>query len=288
MSRRVVRQATLVAVPLLLAACSVRGNVGPMPATSPQASGSRSPGKLVPGADATGPGATTPTPARTIPRATYNDEGPVGSMAKTFLRPSPASRLIVEVDWASGRDPSSLALTHLQNVLESVTDKPGGVRVVRGSQIPASKDEYSIRDLHGLEAAHRSSLSGGDTATMWFVFLNGSLAENADALGVSYEASAAAIFEDRIQSSTTALFQASEIERSVLTHEAGHLLALVNIGYKSAFDHEDADHPHHSKNSGSVMYWAVEDVSVRSLLGGGPPSEFDEQDKADLKMLATQ
>lgn len=120
---------------------------------------------------------------------------------------------------------------------------------------------------------------------MWLVFLNGSLAQNSDALGIAYSASAAAIFRDRIDAATTAVLLASEIERSVLAHEVGHLLALVNVGYRSRIAHEDPAHPHHSNNDESVMYWAVEDVSIRNILGGGPPSDFDDADRADLEML---
>ncbi len=120
---------------------------------------------------------------------------------------------------------------------------------------------------------------------MWVCYVGGSYADSDTALAVSFSASSFAIFRDRIDDATTALILAAEVERSVLVHEAGHLLALVNIGYRSRFDHEDPAHPHHSNNTASVMYWAVEDVSVRNLLRGGPPDDFDEADRADLAML---
>jgi hypothetical protein len=59
----------------------------------------------------------------------------------------------------------------------------------------------------------------------------------------------------------------------------------VNIGYRSRFNHEDPAHPNHSNNPGSVMYWAVEDISIRNVLRGGPPPDFDDADRADLAML---
>jgi hypothetical protein len=64
-------------------------------------------------------------------------------------------------------------------------------------------------------------------------------------------------------------------------------MALINFGYHSAYNHEDSSHPHHSNNPNSVMYWAVEDVSVRNILRGGPPADFDDADRADLTMLRT-
>jgi hypothetical protein len=288
MNRTVVRRAARVVLLLLaLCACSRAVTVSPEPGTSSSPRAGGTPGGTVSsgGSGRTSAGASSGSTATTVPAASYDDHGPVGSMAKTFLRASPARKLIVEVDWVQGREPSGVALDHLESVLQSVVRKPDGVVVERGAAMASARNEYTVQDIRAMEAAHRTRHSGGAVATMWFAFLNGSFAQNTDALGVSYEASAAAIFGDRIDAATTAVLLASEIERSVVTHEAGHLLALLNIGYHSAFDHEDAEHPHHSKSKDSVMYWAVEDISIRSILGGGPPSDFDDADRADLRSL---
>lgn len=217
--------------------------------------------------------------------AGFDDDGGLGSMVRTYLRSSPATKLVVEVDYVARRAPSSRALSHMKGVLEEVADKPGGIRVSPGNEIADGRDRWSIGEIKALEKQHRSARSGGDTATMWIVYLDGRYADQEGALGVAYSASAAAIFRDRIGDATTALIDASAIERAVITHEAGHILALINIGYQSEIDHEDPDHPKHSKNRESVMFYAVEDVSIANILGGGPPATFDEADKADLEML---
>ncbi len=206
-------------------------------------------------------------------------------MAKTFLRSSPARRLVVEVDWVEGREPSNDALGHLGAVIRSVVSKPGGVVVQRGSAFPAEAQRYSLQKIADVERRRRANRSSGDTATIWIAYLNGELAENEDALGVAFAASSVVIFRDQIDRATSAILLAVEIERAVIVHEAGHLLALVNIGYRSKINHEDAAHPNHSNNQESVMYWAVDSVSIRDLLGGGPPENFDAADRADLAML---
>lgn len=215
----------------------------------------------------------------------YDDDGSLGSMVRTYLRASPAAKLVVEVDYVKGRAPSSRALSHLASVLRDVADKPGGITVEPGNEIAAGKDRWTTEDLAALERSHRSARSAGATVTMWIVYVGGVYAETEGALGVAYSATAAAIFRDRIDDATTAIVTAVPIERAVVTHEAGHLLALVNIGYTSAIDHEDKDRPHHSNNKDSVMYWAVEDISIKSILTGGPPDTFDDADKADLAAL---
>lgn len=217
--------------------------------------------------------------------ASYNDDGPLGSMVRTFLRASPAAKLVVEVDYVKGRAPSSSALSHLAGVLREVADKPAGITVQPGNEIAAGKNRWTTRDLQALERSHRSARSGGSTVTMWIVYVDGVYADADGALGVAYSATAAAVFRDRIDDATTAIISAAPIERAVVTHEAGHLLALINIGYTSTIDHEDKANPHHSNNQDSVMYWAVEDLSLKNLLTGGPPDTFDDADKADLAAL---
>ena len=78
-----------------------------------------------------------------------------------------------------------------------------------------------------------------------------------------------------------------EVERAVSVHEAGHLLGLVNLVYTSNYDHEDPEHPHHSNNDNSVMYWAIESNDVGNFIFGTIPDEFDQYDKLDLQEMAS-
>jgi hypothetical protein len=57
----------------------------------------------------------------------------------------------------------------------------------------------------------------------------------------------------------------------------------VNLVYTSPADHEDDDHPGHSNNDESVMYWAVESQSLNSFFTGNLPNEFDADDLADME-----
>jgi hypothetical protein len=275
----------------LATACSISNPVvGPATpgASTPGPSGtSAAPrGSTPAGPGTTGHGTPGQTNPGTVPSASaYADDAGVGAMARTYLRRSPATSMIVEVDWVKGRAPSQTALDHLTSVLDRELDKPGGVTVERGNEIAAGKSQWSLKDLAALEKANRAGHSRSSRATMWIGFVDGAYAGNENALAVAFSASATAIFRDRIDSATSSLVLEPEIERSVLVHEAGHLLALVNIGYRSRYDHEDAQHPNHSNNPESVMYWAVEDISVRNLLRGGPPDDFDQADRADLAML---
>ncbi|MDA0926436.1 MAG: hypothetical protein O3C36_07335, partial [archaeon] len=60
-----------------------------------------------------------------------------------------------------------------------------------------------------------------------------------------------------------------------------------NLVYTSPVDHEDPDHPGHSNNDESVMYWAIESTGLRNFITGDLPTTFDDDDLADLAGLAS-
>jgi hypothetical protein len=141
---------------------------------------------------------------------------------------------------------------------------------------------FSAEDLRGLENEHRDTVTDGDTASMYVLSLNGTLSDRQGIIGVAYGGSSFALFLEQNRG-----LDSAAVERAVLVHEAGHLLALVNVGYESPRDREDPDHPNHSSNADSVMHWAVESVSILDALGGGPPDDFDDDDRADLADIAS-
>ena len=59
----------------------------------------------------------------------------------------------------------------------------------------------------------------------------------------------------------------------------------MNLVYQSPVDHEDPDHPGHSNNEESVMYWAVESSEISNIISGQLPDEFDQDDLDDLAGL---
>lgn len=271
------RLAPVLAVLVLLGGCRWLGFEPPGlpdPGRSPQGPGGGSPSG---GSPAAPPGGA-PAPA------SIDDAGPLGSAARLLLRSEPFTEIAVEIDHVRGRRPDARAVDHLLETLRAVTGKR--VTLEGGDELPPGDGSWTAGEIRRL-AAGRTVRSEAPRASLWIGYLDGSLAEGPGALGVAAGATVAAIFPDRISDALTALVLPGAIERSVLVHEAGHLLALVNIGYRSAIDREDPEHPHHSHNRGSVMYWAVEDVSVASLLGGGPPDRFDEADLEDLRMLGS-
>lgn len=214
---------------------------------------------------------------------TISDLGPLGSAAKGILAPTPFTSIVVEVDAVSGESPDPSSLAHLTSTLRAVTNKEVTVTT---RTIPRNLSNYSADDIRRI-SKDRARSSGGSTASILILYLNGGLTDSPDALGVAVAGTVAAIFPDQIDRAVTAVVQPGAIERAVLVHELGHLMGLVNIGHTSRADHEDANHTGHSKSTSSVMYWQIEDISVASLLSGGPPDTYDRLDLQDLSDIAS-
>ena len=285
------RRTLLLLCAILLAACQAAqppdpGAPGPGPAASDQ-------GTAPPAEDAGGPAGSPdgggqgqgdgigPTPDRgaVADGRRLDDLGALGSLCRDYLR---ASRLVVEIDWQRSAEPSSSARDHLLATLRQVTG--GDVSLADGTEIPGEREVWTSQDLRATAAAHRTQYSRQGELAMYVLSVNGRY-EDEGALGVAHRASEFAMFPRQIGRLSGLLGGRAAMERAVMVHEAGHLLCLVNIGYTSAFDREDPEHPKHSSDRGSVMHWAIDTSAVGQLFNGPPPDSFSDQDLADLEGL---
>lgn len=190
----------------------------------------------------------------------------------------------MEVNAVAGYEPRPSVLSLLRSRVASIVDKPRGIEILPVRTFESSQGSYSLRDIDRLERARRTRYSDASSGevVIHLLYLNGRIREAESALGLAYRASSIAILPDRIEVASNPVVGAEKIEQAVVVHEAGHLIGLVNIGYSSPRPHEDPDHEGHSSNRGSVMYWAVESLDVANVLAGGPPTQFDSDDRADL------
>jgi hypothetical protein len=258
---------------------------------SPGAPDDSAPGSLPPTSGA-GPGGTAsappgaprptappPTPSPTTSPSPAPAPAGVGAFAPFYLRPAESARIVLEVRSQRGAEPREGSVSHLRSVLGANSGKDvavaggsvdGGARAWTADQIRAEADRSGMAQSRG-------------AAVIRILYLRGSFAESDTVLGLAVRSDVAAIFSDKVDEAAGLVGDPARIEDAVTVHEAGHLLGLVDLFLDTG--RADPDHPGHSPNRGSVMYYAVESTLVGSILDGGPPTELDAADRADLAAI---
>jgi hypothetical protein len=216
-----------------------------------------------------------------VPRSRYLDWQQVGMMGQAILAKDPVT-LRVEVDFTPKSKPEPADIDLIRAVLSRYSDKTPQI-YLDTSNLPVQSD-YSLDQVITMTEDNRGCYSNSQQTCLYLLFLPGTL-EHSNALGASYAATDALFLTDQMSGAGGPLVSRNRIAQATITHELGHLFGLVNLVYHSSRNHEDPSHPGHSKNPGSVMYWAVEDISIGSVIAGGPPTSFDGDDEFDISQI---
>jgi hypothetical protein len=224
------------------------------------------------------PGAPPGAPPQTTVPDGAPEPGVVGSLAATYLRPAASSAVVVEVRSQDGAGPRPAAVERVRQVLARITGKD--VTVTVGSVGGAARS-WTASELRAV--ADEGVAQAAGRPVLRLLFLHGGFAENERAVGVAVRGDVAAVFADRVAEAAGVFGDRAAVEDAVTMHEVGHLLGLVDLVLDTG--REDPDHPGHSPNRGSVMYFAVESTLLGSVLSGGPPLDFDQDDLDDLARI---
>ncbi len=224
-----------------------------------------------------GPSATTLPPDAVIPVGA----GRVGEVGPALLRPGRGDRVVIEASAQAGAGPGRATLDHLVAVLRDASGKRVDVDGV--GAIGGGARRWTQRDLISTAASAARVESGRRQVVLRLLFVHGSYEGDTGVLGVAVSGDVAAIFTDQVDSAAGLLVSPAVVEDAVATHEVGHLLGLVDLVLHTG--RADPEHPGHSRNTRSVMYWQVESDLVTQLLDGGIPRDFDADDRADLAAI---
>lgn len=212
-----------------------------------------------------------------------------GASANDLLSDNIYKRMIVELAYVEGYEPTDKAKNNLTTFIEERTFKPAGVEV-KLVAIPATgKDTYTIDDIVALENEYRVHYNTENTIAVWGLFVNGKSSKDdnsSSVLGTAYYNTSFVIFEETIAELSNNTFQTerSLLESTVINHEFGHLLGLTNLGSPMQSNHEDAEHAKHCNVESCLMYWATEtSEGIQNLFDNGKVPTLDDQCIADLQ-----
>lgn len=214
----------------------------------------------------------------------FDHERNPGTSASDFLTGDRFEHLVLEVDYMQGYEPLPESLENLRTFLEQRLNK-SSVTIPEPDAIPAGgQNHYTADDVRSLEKEYRTQFSDETTLSVYLIILDGKYSRE-NVLGIAYFNTSMAIFGETVRNVSGGLGQNPRdiVESTVLHHETGHLLGLVNNGTSMQGNHEDPQHSGHCDNEQCLMYYSVKTTDFFAILLGGEVPEPDESCIADLR-----
>ncbi|HET7896796.1 MAG TPA: hypothetical protein VFL47_03985, partial [Flavisolibacter sp.] len=164
--------------------------------------------------------------------------------------------------------------------LSTYLNKPAGISI-RKNAIPASgQASLTTDDLVKMEKAHRTAFTFGSAIAVHILITDAAYTDG-DTFATSYWNTSFALFGKTLAeySGGTGEVSRQQLIATLLQHEFGHLMGLVNQGSPMQQPHQDAANGAHCNNSKCLMYYAIE--TDASLVPTIP--QFDAGCLADLR-----
>ena len=213
----------------------------------------------------------------------------LGDSARDLLEGTNFTELFLEIFYVEGLKPSATTLDNFESFLSERLNKPDGISMEL-KEIPSPGQAiYSIADIRGLEDEIRTAYNQDGIIRVFGLFLDGEYSENTEngsVLGVAYRNTSFVLFEETIKgfSGRPLAPSTTVLETTVLDHEFGHLLGLVNAGTPLQSAHQDEPHGRHCTTEDCLMYWTAETgEGLINMISGGTIPELDAACLADLQ-----
>lgn len=221
---------------------------------------------------------------------------------KQLIAADPYPRLVIEVDYVAGREPRAASIAELEEILETVLDKPGGVEVVLDEELDSVGPDHAWTDAERLQLAIATSNLpvDADTIKIHTLSLDGRAEEDDTMdgvlLGLAWGFENIVLFRDTLDGGCDDALVGvlveelcAQAELLIWQHEVGHVIGLVDGGLPMVTDHLDPTPGagRHDADHACVMYREYEGLdaigaTLDRLLRGGPAIELDAACIADI------
>ena len=158
-----------------------------------------------------------------------------------------------------GFQPDATAINNLKSFITSLVNKSAGVTVTQTQIAASGKTTFTLNDIATFEKNNRSGFTNNNQLSVYFLYIDGKYSQN-NVLGIAYRNTSLCIMGKTIQENSGGIGQVSrtKLESTVLEHEMGHILGLVDIGSPMQTNHKDAANGNHCSNNSCLMYYASE------------------------------
>lgn len=198
-----------------------------------------------------------------LPNA-YSDQG-VGASAHDLLSDSKYTSLVIQVQYMPGYQLDATAIANVTAYLNALCNKPVGITITQ-TQIAANGDTLTPEKVGIIEKQNRTAYTNGTTIALYILITDG-FDTSASVLGFAYRNTSIALMGADLFSQSGGFAEPSReaLESSVLEHELGHMMGLVNLGTPMVAAHQDVAHGNHCNNSNCLMYYAIDTHSSANI-----------------------
>lgn len=214
----------------------------------------------------------------------YSDQS-LGASNKDMLTADQYTSIVIQVQYMPGYELDAAALTNITTYLNGICNKPGGITITQ-SEIPANGDTLNVTSVAILEKKYRTAYTNGNTLDLYVIVTDGYDTATAT-LGFAYRCTSICLFGANIFEHSGGLGEVSRVslESSVLEHELGHIMGLVNLTTPMVIPHQDVAHGYHCNNTKCLMYYAMETSDAFGMLGSNDIPVLDSNCMNDLHAI---
>jgi hypothetical protein len=187
----------------------------------------------------------------------------LGSSANHFLSSSKYQTLELEINYMQAYPLPDPVINRLTDYLQTYLNKPGGIKVYRQVINNSDKTTFSLSDVVALERKVRTKFSRPGVIAVHIIVLDAEFSEFA-VLGNAYWNTSMSVYGRTIDRYSGGNGQVS-MEHLLITlieHEFGHLLGLVDQGSPMVAQHKDTNNGAHCINPNCLMNHLIETTSA--------------------------
>jgi len=216
------------------------------------------------------------------PTNTYDNRS-VGLSSNDFLALAKYKAINLEICYVEEHALPQSVINNAVAFLEKYCHKPGGIHVYQ-QEIGRQGGKLYVNDLVNIEDDFRTRYEHGDTLGLYILVTEADFNEEG-VLGVAYKNTSVAVFDGIITENAGGEGRPSRVTAlsTVLHHELGHLLGLVNAGAPLQSAHHDAAHGKHCTNTKCLMHYQMQTTALFNILGGDFIPVLDADCELDLK-----
>lgn len=187
----------------------------------------------------------------------------LGASANDILSSSKYQALELEINYMQAYPLSDVVVNHLTNYLQTYINKPGGIRVYRQVINNSDKTIFGINDVVALEKKVRTKFTRPGIIAVHIMVLDAEFTEFT-VLGNAYWNTSMSVYGRTIDRYSGGNGQVStdQLFITLIEHEFGHLLGLVDQGTSMVDAHKDVNNGAHCINPYCLMHHVIETTSA--------------------------